>query len=379
LAVGAWHGLRERWREWLYEGQDRAAPCQIQLEVHRCFAPLLRWVLAWWQGQELALAIDATAHGERVVVLVISVLYRGSAIPVAWHVLPANQPGAWMPHLLRLLRLRRPAVPHARRVVVLADQGLGSPRLWKRVRDLRWHPVVRVHDTVSFQPLGQPRRPARHLVPGPGHAWVGRGVAFCARPVQRQGTLVVVWAQAQEPPWGVLTDLPPTQVGVSWYGLRVWIEWGFRMLKGVGWQWQQTRRTEPTRVARHWLVLAVATLWVLAYGTRVEDAAPEGLPPAHLQTPPALSRDHQRPVRRVSLFRQGLSWLRRPLARGRLWRRWWLAPEPWPEPLPQLPIRYHEVIHHAVAQQLTTSQYLPLSAPGGGGDWWGEGAQIPCF
>jgi hypothetical protein len=144
LSVGAWHGLRERLREWLYDGQDRAAPCQIQLEVHRCFAPLRQWVLAWWQGPDLALAIDVTAHGERVVVLVISVLYRGSAIPVAWHVLPANQPGAWMPHILCLQRRLRPTVPSTLRVVVLADQGLWSPRLWKRVQDLHWHPVVRV-------------------------------------------------------------------------------------------------------------------------------------------------------------------------------------------------------------------------------------------
>lgn len=251
VALGAWHGLRQRLREWRSDGSERAAPCQTQVEVQRCFAPLLRWILAWWQGTDLALAIDATAHGEHVVVLVISVLYRGSAMPVAWHVLPANQPGAWMPHILRLLRWLRPAVPPTMRVVVLADQGLWSPRLWKRVRDLHWHPVVRVHDTIHFQPLGQRRGPVRQLVPGPGHAWVGQGVAFCARPIQRQGTLVVVWAAAQAAPWVVLTDLPPRRVGVCWYGLRMWIELGFRVLKGVGWQWQPTRRTAPLRVARH--------------------------------------------------------------------------------------------------------------------------------
>jgi hypothetical protein len=65
----------------LYDGSDKAAPCQTQLDASQCFAPLLRWLLAWWQGQELALAIDATAHGERMVVLVVSVLYRSSAIP----------------------------------------------------------------------------------------------------------------------------------------------------------------------------------------------------------------------------------------------------------------------------------------------------------
>lgn len=117
LAVGAWHGLRQRLREWLYDGADNAAPCQRQLDGSLCFAPLRRWVRAWWQGSAWALALDATAHGEHVGVLAVSVLDRGSAIPVAWHVWPANQPGAWRPHLLRLLRLLRPAGPRTMRVM----------------------------------------------------------------------------------------------------------------------------------------------------------------------------------------------------------------------------------------------------------------------
>jgi hypothetical protein len=168
VAVGAWHGRRQRLRAWLYDGQDRAAPCQTQLDGSRCCAPLLGWVLAWGQGQELALAIEATAHGDRGVVRAVSVLYRGSASPVAWHVLLAHQPGAWLPHLLRRLRRLRPAVPRTMGVVGLADRGVWSPRLWKRRRDLGWHPLVRLQDTVSLHPLGQPRRPARPLVPGPG-------------------------------------------------------------------------------------------------------------------------------------------------------------------------------------------------------------------
>ena len=52
-------------------------------------------------------------------------------------------------------------------------------------------------------------------------------------------------------------------------------------------EWQHTRRTDPARVARHWLVLAVAMLWVLAYGTRAEDAAQQDVPPARLVPPPS--------------------------------------------------------------------------------------------
>jgi Transposase DDE domain len=347
LALGKWHTLRQRLREWLYDGADKAAPCTTQLEVQQCFAPLLGWVLAWWHRPELALALDATAHGEQLVVLALSVLYRSCALPVAWQVLPGNRPGAWMPHILQLLEQLRPAVPGTVPVLVLADRGLWSPRLWHAIQQLGWHPVLRVQDSSTFQPQGLARQRARTLVPGPGHAWVGRGVAFRAPALRQSGTLLVVWGPDQRDPWVVLTDLPPKSIGVCWYGLRVWIELGFRALKGVGFQWQQTRRTEPTRVARHWLVLAVAMVWVLAYGTRVEEAIQADLPPAQVYSPPPPT---PRPRRRwVSVLRLGLSWLRLHLARGRLWHRLWLAPEPWPEVWPQLAVHYHDLIQQAAA------------------------------
>lgn len=338
LTCGSWSALRQYLREWLYDGPDKAAACQTHVDVQVCFAPLLRWVLQGWQGHELALAIDATLHRKQVAALVVSVLYRGCAIPVAWYILPANRPGAWMSPILRLLRLLHPAMPKHMTVLVLADRGLWSPRLWKRIRDLGWHPVLRVRQETTFAPAGARRQRADQLVPGPGHAWVGRGVAFKHHHVRRAGTLVVVWSADQAQPWIVMTDLAPQRVGVLWYGLRMWVELGFRALKSMGWQWQRTRRTDPDRVARYWLVLAVATWWVLAYGTRVEDAMRRGVAPAQLRTPPE-------PVplraRTVSIFRLGLAWLRRSLGCGRVWQRLWLTPDPWPQPPPTLQICIH--------------------------------------
>ncbi len=121
-------------------------------------------------------------------------------------------------------------------------------------------------------------------------------------------------------------------------GLRVWVELGFRALKGMGWRWEHTRRVDPTRVGRHWLVLAVAMLWVLAYGTRAEDAEGQGLPPAKLHHPPKAPAQGRRAV---SVFQRGLTWLGRQLGKARLWRRLWLAPEPWPESPIALQLTYH--------------------------------------
>ena len=91
--------VRQRLREWYYPAQDKAGKQRRTLDAATCFAPLLRWVLAWWpeEHQELALALDATTLGQRFTVLCVSVLVRGCAIPVAWKVLAYNQKGSWHP------------------------------------------------------------------------------------------------------------------------------------------------------------------------------------------------------------------------------------------------------------------------------------------
>lgn len=339
LMLGTDQTIRDRLRDWLYDGRDKSAPCATQVEVVQCFAPLLRWVLALWQSTELALAIDVTNHQDRLHVLCVSVLYRGSAIPVAWTILPGNQPGAWMPHLCRLLDHLAPAIPASYTVLVLADRGLRSPTLWQHIKDHHWHPLLRLQQNTVFRPAGyRQRHPARSLIDGPGQAWIGHGRAFCRHPMP--GTLIVLWQEGADDPWVLLTDLDPDAVGVAWYGLRTWIELGFRVIKSLGLQWDRTRRTDPNRVARHWLVLAVALLWITAYGTRAEESKALHLPPARLRHP--VTPPPKRPRRRaISVFRLGLAWLRWQLAHGRLWRRLWLTPESWPGTPSGVTVIYH--------------------------------------
>jgi hypothetical protein len=275
------------------------------------------------------------------------VLYRGSAIPVAWVVLPHRGKGLWLPHLERLLGLLAPVVPPTMTVLVMTDRGLWSPRLWRQIKENGWHPLMRIRPDATFAPHGQRRGRACDLLPGPGGYWVGEGIAYKHKAKQLASTLLVVWGPDQREPWLLLSDLAPEAVEGSWYGLRVWIECGFRALKSFGWHWERTRRSDPTRIARHWLVLAVATLLSLAVGTRLEEAEARGISPGRLRRPrlttPAPQRD-----RRTSLFAGGRDWLHRLVVRGkRWWRDLWL----WPEPLP------------ALAAGLTAIRHLPI--PGG--------------
>ena len=116
--------VRQQRREWYDDPQRKRGPKRQALRVETCCAPLLGWVVHWWQGTQRALAIDATTLGQRLVVLAVSVVYRGCAIPVAWVILPAGAKHAWRRAWLRLLRRLGPAIPQDWTVIVLADRGL---------------------------------------------------------------------------------------------------------------------------------------------------------------------------------------------------------------------------------------------------------------
>src|SRR5512144_196108 len=103
--------LRQRLRKFCYEAPAKRGKTRQAVVVESCFAPLLAWVLSLWEGTQLALALDATPLGTCFTVLVISVVYRGCALPIAWTVLTANVEKAWRPEWLRVLRLLSRAVP----------------------------------------------------------------------------------------------------------------------------------------------------------------------------------------------------------------------------------------------------------------------------
>jgi hypothetical protein len=164
------------------------------LDVTTCFVPLVRWGVALWSGRHLALALNATALGVRFVVLTVSVVYRGCAIPVAWPILPANQPHAWRREWLRMLRQVRPAIPADWTVLGLADRGLWARWLFLRIVRLGWHPLLRINQGAKFRPAGQTRWYwLCELVGSVGQSWRGCGTAFVSVERRLACTLVAWW------------------------------------------------------------------------------------------------------------------------------------------------------------------------------------------
>ena len=231
-----------------------------------------------------------------------------------------------------MLRQVRRAVPRAWTVIVLADRGLYARWLFRRITRLGWHPFLRINTGGTFRPKGHVRGvPLKTLVPEPGRAWQGTGIAFKGRHRQLHCTLLACWEAGYKDPWLILTDLPPEASTACWYGLRAWIEQGFKITKRAGWQWHRTHMTKPERAARLWLAVAVATLWLLSVGGEAEETIPASTVPDVTALLPEQPRiRHATRLRLVSVFRRGWNLIlvalleQAPLPMGRF------VPEPWP-------------------------------------------------
>ncbi len=166
--------LRQRLREWCYDKHDKRGKQRLDLDVTTCFAPLLRWVLAWWPPHEcrLVLAMDASTLGQRFTVLAISVVYRGCAIPVAWTIVEATRKGTWRPHWETLFDHLQGSVPADWTVLVLADRGLYARWLFQHIVKQGYHPFLRLNLGGNVRPAGAATfRPLATLAPHHGSAW----------------------------------------------------------------------------------------------------------------------------------------------------------------------------------------------------------------
>lgn len=138
------------------------------------------WILRRFPSPgPLGLLVDETSLQAHLKVMVVSLAYRGRALPLAW----------WWYHqttwpmgqvALSTTRLHQiaPSVPAGGPGVGQADRGMGwSPGLLSASEALGWYFLVRVQRTVRLQVAGR-EVPFGALVPKPGRRWTGAVRAF---------------------------------------------------------------------------------------------------------------------------------------------------------------------------------------------------------
>jgi len=242
----------------------------LHVVVRGYYEPFIHEVLADWKGQRLYLALDTSSIDGRWTMLKVSLIYRGRAVPVAWLVLGATAHSVTLNKYRDLLRYVATLLPANCTVVLLADRGFRDTDLMKLLREeLHWHFRIRLpKSTLVNLPDGKTKALGEFRLK-PGEMRFLQAVTITADaygPVN----LAFAWdPKAKDDPWYIATDEPASPTTLDEYGCRFDIEEGFLDDKSGGFQLESTQLDTLAQLDRLLLVMALATLHLVALGTEI--------------------------------------------------------------------------------------------------------------
>jgi hypothetical protein len=286
------------------------------------YRDLVTAALLPWNEQTALLALDSSMLWEKYVIVRISLIYRGRALPLAWQVLAQGSASVGFVNYAPLLTEASRLLPPSCTAVLLADRGFVDVDLMQLVVQLGWHFTIRAKGNLLVYRAFKPRCKVSALTPAPGAIRLLHTIQITER---RFGPVHLVLAHVRTAQgyevWALVSDRPTSLATLDEYGLRFDIEENFLDDKSAGFQLEASKLRDADALARLCLILAVATLYLVSLGTAVVSLKRRHLVDAHWQ-------------RGLSYFQIGWRYLTHTLAHGDHLPSWlWLDPDPDPEPV----------------------------------------------
>lgn len=240
------------------------------IEVAACYEPLLTPLLQALADKAILLLLDTTQVGPWHRALVLSLSYRGRAVPLAWSVHEGTRGNVAVTAYIALLERIYQRLPLGTTVTLLADSGFDSSDLLLWLGDHGWHFVIRQKKRVTVRPLEQAAWFSLGSVPlekGETKAlgWVWLAKSGPVGPVW----VVLHWKKGEDDPWLLAADRGDTRLALRLYRKRSRIEPMYSDMKTKGFNLEKTRLGTPERIERLMLAIAILYLWFVALGSWV--------------------------------------------------------------------------------------------------------------
>jgi hypothetical protein len=234
------------------------------------FLPYIQVLLAHLALQTLVLIMDGSVVGRGCVALMMHVVYKGRALPLAWQVRKGKK-GHFPEDLhIALVKQVHQLLPVGASVVLLGDGEFDGITLQHTLQDTHWSYVVRTGSNVTVQWGGERFR--------------CETVAACSKP----GTLVALtdvrvtkaaygpvmllccWAKGYQEPLHLLTNIASADEACRLYAKRFRIETFFSDQKSRGFHLHKSHLAEPLRLSRLLMAACLAYIWIIYLGTLCE-------------------------------------------------------------------------------------------------------------
>jgi len=232
------------------------------------FAPYIAYLLKHLaKSGELVLAIDGSETGQDCCTLMLSVLWRGYAIPIVW--LTRKGPKGHFSDQVHTDLVRRfhqiLNLDGTCRVVLLGDGEFDGTELRTYCQEQGWEYVLRTSIDRQIDFGGEQGR-IDQLLP----LLDDRSVAFIENGCGISHA--VLWkAKGFEHPIPLLTNMELGQMACQYYKRRFKIETLFKQLKSAGFQLQKSMLRDPERIQNLIIVATMAFIFTFCIGLIVKE------------------------------------------------------------------------------------------------------------
>jgi len=247
--------LIQRFRNWV---QNDAVSWDI------CFLPCAQALLEGLAGRAIVLAIDGSTVGRGCVTLMVSVIYAGRALPLAWMVVAGTKGHFPETAHLALLEQVQAIMPAGTTVIVVGDGEFDGVDFQAAIDQYGWQYVCRTALNTRVW-VAEEQITVRDVLLTRDSLSSVPDASVTARqygPVQ----IIIVWDADQAEPLPLVTNLELVEEALAWYRLRAHIETFFSDQKSRGCRLDKSHMSHPARIARLMIAACLAYIWIIYLG-----------------------------------------------------------------------------------------------------------------
>jgi hypothetical protein len=238
---------------------------QIKEEIY--FLPYAEILLTCLALETLVLVMDGSGVGRGCCALMIHVIYKGRALPLAWVVRQCPKGHAPEALHIELVELVRELIPEGSTVVFLGDGEFDGTELQATLNEAGWFYACRTSKRTvatweglkfNLDLLGSSIKP---------------GMLIELKEVQftrnAYGPVMVLccWAKDEAEPLYLVSNLSSAEEAIQYYKKRFRIETFFSDQKSRGFNIQKSHIEDPQRLSRLLIASCLAYIWIVYLGS----------------------------------------------------------------------------------------------------------------
>ena len=221
--------------------------------------------------ETLVVVMDGSVVGRGCLALMLHVLYKGRALPLAWRV--RQSPKGHCPADLHIavVELMSPVLPEGAKVVFLGDGEFDGTALQDTLSKVGWSYVCRTAMSTTATWDGTPfRLDTLGACSQPGRL-IELHKVYSTRETYGPIMGLCCWAKEYQEPLYLVSKLATAEQAWRWYQKRFRIETFFSDQKSRGCHLHKSHISDPQRLSRLLIAACLAYIWIVYLGSLCEE------------------------------------------------------------------------------------------------------------